>query len=167
MKSEEVLKNIREKFKDDIIDIFAKTPKRVYIEIKPSALTKIANYIFDDLEDGARYIIKLDNAPDSSWIESDKEDVQEDINQILDDMINSIIGDDLLLYRKKIAKFQESISDNKVDIVSYREKKINAPVEGMIQTTKSDYDKKIQEKKDENKKFESAIEENRVMIRWA
>lgn len=50
MKSEEVLKNIREKFKDDIIDIFAKTPKRVYIEIKPSALTKIANYIFDDLE---------------------------------------------------------------------------------------------------------------------
>jgi len=51
----EVLKSLKEKFKDDIIDFFDKSTKRVYIEIKPESLTKVANYIFSDL--GARFNI--------------------------------------------------------------------------------------------------------------
>jgi len=55
MNREEILKNIQEKFKSEIIDIFDKTQKRVYIEIKPSALTGVVRYIFEDL--GARFNI--------------------------------------------------------------------------------------------------------------
>ncbi len=55
MRREEVLKDIRERFKEDIIDVFDKSPKRIYIEIKPDSITRIAKYIFKDL--GARFNI--------------------------------------------------------------------------------------------------------------
>ncbi len=55
MGREEVLKNIREKFREDIVDFFDKSAKRVYIEIKPESIVKIAGYIFKHL--GARFNI--------------------------------------------------------------------------------------------------------------
>ena len=55
MKREEVLNNIRDKFKEDIIDFFDKSSKRVYIEIKPASLVKLVTYIFKTL--GARFNI--------------------------------------------------------------------------------------------------------------
>lgn len=50
MNREEILKNIKDKFKNDIIDVFDKSPKRIYIEIKPESLVNIANYIFRELK---------------------------------------------------------------------------------------------------------------------
>ena len=50
MTREEVLADLKERFKEDILDVFDKTPKRVYIEIKPESLKKIAKYVFRDLE---------------------------------------------------------------------------------------------------------------------
>jgi len=55
MTREEVLKNIQKRFADDIINLFDKSAKRVYIEIKPESIIKIAQYIFKDL--GARFNI--------------------------------------------------------------------------------------------------------------
>ena len=55
MTREEILKKITETLKEDIIDIFDKTEKRVFIEIKPASLRKVAQYIFRDL--GARFNI--------------------------------------------------------------------------------------------------------------
>jgi Ni,Fe-hydrogenase III component G len=55
MKREEVLKDIRNKFGSDIVDFFDKSQKRVYIEIKPESITRLANYVFKDL--GARFNI--------------------------------------------------------------------------------------------------------------
>ena len=55
MTRDEFLKNIQEKFKSDITDIFDKTPKRVYVEIKPESIRKIAIYMFREL--GARFNI--------------------------------------------------------------------------------------------------------------
>ena len=52
MDRKRILKDIRERFEGDIIDIFDKSPKRVYIEIKPESITEVAKYIFKDL--GAR-----------------------------------------------------------------------------------------------------------------
>ena len=46
----EVLKDLKSKFKSDIIDIINKTDKRVYIEIKAESLVKVSTYIFNDLE---------------------------------------------------------------------------------------------------------------------
>lgn len=55
MSREEVLKDLRDRFKEDIIDVFDKSAKRVYIEIKPESIRKVAGYIFKDL--GARFNI--------------------------------------------------------------------------------------------------------------
>jgi len=55
MKREDILKDLKQRFKGDIIDLFDKTNKRVYIEIKPQSLVEVANYIFCDL--GARFNI--------------------------------------------------------------------------------------------------------------
>ena len=52
---EKILKDIRTRFEEDIIDFFDKSPKRVYIEIKPESIVKVASYIFKDL--GARFNI--------------------------------------------------------------------------------------------------------------
>ena len=49
MSREEVLKDIRGRFKEDIIEVFDKSSKRVYIEIKPESITKVAKYIFKNL----------------------------------------------------------------------------------------------------------------------
>ena len=46
----EILIDLEKRFKKDIIDIFDKSPKRVYIEIKPGSLVKVARYLFNDLK---------------------------------------------------------------------------------------------------------------------
>ena len=50
MTREEVLQDLKNKFQDDIIDVFEKSAKRVYIGIRPEAITKMATYIFKDLD---------------------------------------------------------------------------------------------------------------------
>jgi len=50
MTREEVLDDLRKKFKDDTIEVFDKSPKRIYVEIKPESLVKVASYIFKDLK---------------------------------------------------------------------------------------------------------------------
>lgn len=55
MTREEALNSIRQRFKGDIVDVFDKSPKRVYIEIKPQAIVPVGRHIFRDL--GARFNI--------------------------------------------------------------------------------------------------------------
>lgn len=55
MTREEILKDIMTGLKDDIIDVFDKSQKRVYIGIKPETLTRASEYIFKEL--GARFNI--------------------------------------------------------------------------------------------------------------
>ena len=50
MTREEVLLDLKEHFREEIVDFFDKSPKRVYIEIKPEAIVRVAGYIFNDLE---------------------------------------------------------------------------------------------------------------------
>ena len=55
MTREEVLKDIRDRLKEDIVGFFDKSPKRVYIEIKPESIRRVAEYVTKDL--GARFNI--------------------------------------------------------------------------------------------------------------
>lgn len=152
-KSEEVYNDAKEK------TIKLVTSKELSKEEKKEKhLNEKWGAVFDDLSDGASYIIKLDSAPDSAWIGTDKKDVQKDIDAILENMINTLTGDDLLLYKNKIEKLNEKITDNKTNIVEYREEKIGAPLTSMISTTKSQYDEKINELKIENEAYEQKIE---------
>lgn len=152
-KSTEVYNDAKEK------TIKLVTPKELTKEEKREIhLNEVWGNVFDELSDGADCIIELDSVPDSAWIGTDKEDVQKDIDTILESMIETLIGDDLFLYKNKIAELNEEITDNKIDIVEYREKKIGAPLTSMVVTTKSQYDEKISELKEENKGYEDKIE---------
>jgi len=55
MNREEILNDLKKRFKDDIINVFDKSVTRVYIEIKPESLIRIATYVFKNL--GARFNI--------------------------------------------------------------------------------------------------------------
>ena len=50
MNRAEILKDLKQRFKEDIIDVYDKSPKRVYIEIKPESLNRFARYVFKDLQ---------------------------------------------------------------------------------------------------------------------
>jgi len=50
MTREEILKDLTKRFDKEIVDVFDKSPKRVYIEIDSKALVPIAKYLFKDLE---------------------------------------------------------------------------------------------------------------------
>jgi hypothetical protein len=124
---------------------------------KEQRRNKIWDNVYDDLEEGAVYIDKLNNAPASTWIGEDKEDVQEDINKLFEMIVNGLIEDDLLIYKTKMEKLKKNISANKSDILKYREKRVGAPESSRIYRTKSDFDGKITETKNENKILENEI----------
>ena len=55
MNREEILNNLKEKFKGSIKDFLDKSPKRVYVEIDPKDIKCVVSYLFMDL--GARFNI--------------------------------------------------------------------------------------------------------------
>lgn len=55
MNRDEVIADLKDRFNADIVDVFDKSAKRVYIEIKPQSITTLAAYLFKDL--GARFNI--------------------------------------------------------------------------------------------------------------
>jgi len=55
MNREEIIRDLSDRFKKDIIELFDKSPKRVYIEINPESIVKVASYVFKNL--GARFNI--------------------------------------------------------------------------------------------------------------
>ncbi len=124
---------------------------------KEQRMNKAWDKVYDDLEEGAVYIDKYNNAPDSVWIGTDKEDVQKEINGLFETIINGLIEDDLLIYKTKMEKLKKEIAQNKSDILKYREKRVGAPDSSRIYTTKSDYDSKIAETKQENTILENEI----------
>ena len=124
---------------------------------KEERMDKVWDKIYPDLEEGAKNIDKLNNAPDSTWIGTDKEGVQKDINQLFEMIVNGLIEDDLLIYKTKMEKLKKEISSNKANILKYREKRVGAPKRSAIYTTKSEYDTKIEETKNENGILENEI----------
>jgi len=55
MTRDDVLKDLTGRFKGDIVEVFDKSSKRVYIEIKPESIVKIARHMFRVV--GARFNI--------------------------------------------------------------------------------------------------------------
>lgn len=47
---EKILNQIKKDLKSDIISFFDKSAHRVYIEVKPASITKVAKYLWGDLE---------------------------------------------------------------------------------------------------------------------
>ncbi len=112
-----------------------------------------------ELQEGTRYIDELKTAPDSAWIGKDKEDIRKDLNVLFDQIVDGLVGGDLMTYKTHMTELHRKIDKNKETILTYREKRIGAPEESTLYTTKSEYDAKIKDIKDEN-----AILENEIRI---
>lgn len=60
----QVLEDLKSRFSDDIVDLFDKSPKRVYVEIRPGAIVPMGIHLFRNL--GARFNIASGmDTPDS------------------------------------------------------------------------------------------------------
>jgi len=55
MNRQESLQVLRQRFSEEIISVFEKSPKRVYIQIQPDAIVRLAQYLFKEIR--ARFII--------------------------------------------------------------------------------------------------------------
>jgi len=120
-------------------------------EMRKQRLNNAWDGVVDQLKEGTGYIDELKQAPDSAWIGKDKEDIREDLNALFDRIVKGLVGGDLMAYKEQISDIKEKIAENNENILSYREKRIGAPVSSTLYTTKSEYDKKIAETKAENK----------------
>ena len=59
MNTDEILKNIKDKFSSDVIDVFKKSETRATVTIKQGSLLQVAEYAYKDLE--CRFIIATAN----------------------------------------------------------------------------------------------------------
>ncbi|MBN1404919.1 MAG: NADH-quinone oxidoreductase subunit C [Candidatus Omnitrophica bacterium] len=50
MNREQIVKELKDLFKEDIVDFFDKSEKRIYIEVKPESMLKVATHIFKTLK---------------------------------------------------------------------------------------------------------------------
>ena len=50
MTREKLIKEIKERFKEDIVEFYDRTTNRIYVEIQPQAIVPVATYIFKDLK---------------------------------------------------------------------------------------------------------------------
>jgi len=55
MTRQEILQTLKERFPEEVTGVYEKSAKRVYVEIKPSAIVGMAQFIFKEI--GARFII--------------------------------------------------------------------------------------------------------------
>ena len=128
-------------------------------ELRKERLGQAWNNVVGELQEGTHYIDELKTAPDSAWIGKDKEDIREDLNQLFDQIVDGLVGGDLMAYKTQMAELRNRIDANKEKILTYREERIGAPEKSTLYTTKSEYDAKIKDLKDEN-----TILENKMRI---
>jgi len=140
----------------------------LYREFKPSDITQkesreahmnaLWDTVLPQLEKGLVYTDALEKAPESAWIGSDKKEIQHDIDGVFNTIIDTLIDDDFLSYKKEINHLKQTINANRNTIAFYREKKISAPAQSRLKTTKSGYAEKIEALKEENQNNRARIE---------
>ncbi len=121
------------------------------------------NSIWDDIIKKLQDAVELEKekakAPNSAIFSKDKNSIQKDINEIFDDILKEILDGDIFEYRKDLATLQDRIDSLEKKILEYREKRVIAPTTSIIATTKSGYDKKIQDAQKEIKSAKESIKQ--------
>jgi predicted nucleic-acid-binding protein len=125
--------------------------------------------VVDDLKKGTAYIDQKRHLPDTAWIGRDQKDVQEDFNKLFERIIQGLVGQRVEEDQNAIAALKHKIDENRQMILLYREKRIGAPQSSLLHTTKSEYDKKIEALKEENRIWQNdiRIHKERLQKRFA
>jgi len=142
--TKEKTKEVYSSAKDKIVSK-PKTAK----EIEEEQFRKTWDDVFNKYRKGTELLEKRLSAPDSAWFQSSKDDYKDKIDEVINDILAVLTSQNLLEYKDEIAEKKEDIEDLKSEVLTYREKRVGAPNESMIYTTKEGFDKKIKDKKDE------------------
>ncbi len=132
-------------------------------ELSPRAMRQerfnnIWKQVKDKLVKGSKLYSKKELAPDKTYFfGDDKQDIQDDIDDVLNDIIEVLIDDDILKYKNDIEYINRKIEDDYEKISEYKESKIGAPEKSLMHTTKSGYEQKIKDTKDEIKILKNKI----------
>jgi hypothetical protein len=159
--------NLSANWSNDIFNGYSKEDENITVKQKrlhQEHFNDIWEDVIENLEDGLEISKKIEKAPNSSIFSEDKQSLREDFDGVLDDIIMLLLDDNLLNYRKDIRDAKESINSLENEILDYREKKITAPDESHIKTTKSDYIKKIKEAQVEIDKYKSKIVNTKFLV---
>ncbi|MCU7836584.1 MAG: hypothetical protein KZQ83_15205 [gamma proteobacterium symbiont of Taylorina sp.] len=120
--------------------------------------------VFSQLEEGLSVVNEIKVAPDSTFFGDDKKSLRDDLNIILDKTIILLEDETINDYRIKIDNLKQRIKVSKNNISGFREKKITAPRNHMVKTTKQSFDKKIAEEKLNITDYEADI--NKIKIHF-
>ena len=120
--------------------------------------------VIEGLEKGLEINRKMENAPSRAIFGEDKASLKKDFDSVLDDIIDLLLDDNLLNYRKTIRASESKIASAERDILRYREKKVVAPIESRIKTTKADYEKKIDEARETIAREKAAIIQTKMAM---
>ena len=82
-------------------------------ELRKERLGQAWNNVVGELQEGTHYIDELKTAPDSAWIGKDKEDIREDLNVLFDQIVDGLVGGDLMAYKTQMAELRNRIDANK------------------------------------------------------
>ncbi len=132
-------------------------------ELSPRAMRQerfnnIWKQVKDKLVKGSKLYSQKELAPDKTYFfGDDKQDIQDDIDDVLNDIVDVLIDDDILKYKNDIEYINRKIEDDYEKISEYKESKIGAPKKSLIHTTKSGYEQKIKDTKDEIKILKNKI----------
>ncbi|MEA3315392.1 MAG: hypothetical protein U9Q30_06025 [Campylobacterota bacterium] len=148
---------ILDKTKDIYSDATSSKEEVSKEELQKQRFDKIWTKVHKRLSEGSLLFEKKNSSPESTWIGTDKNDVQDEIDEVLNEIIEILIGDDLLAYKEQIIDINKKIDKNKSNIIEYRNEKIAAPIDSNIYTTKKQYDNKIKDAKDEINILENKI----------
>jgi len=119
---------------------------------------EIWNKVRGKLVKGSKLYSEKESAPNTTLVfGDDKQDIQEDIDELLNDTIALLLNDDLLVYQEKIEELNQKIDDNELKLAEYKEERVGAPLKSMVHTTKSGYDTKIKDTQDEIAIFKNRI----------
>ena len=153
---ESIINNVSE-IGVNIKNVFISPPDPV-MELKKQGL-----YVIRSLEKYALDVIDLrkreKSAPDSSWFGDTKDSVREDLNEILEDLQNILLGDKYD-YIEQISNQDEHIKELKKEVAELQEKEMVALEEGnLFRDGKDEIQEKIKSKLDDIKSYENNIEE--------
>ena len=119
---------------------------------------EIWNRVRGKLVKGSKLYSEKENAPNSTLVfGDDKQDIQEDIDELLNDTIALLLNDDLMVYQEEIEELNQKIDADELKLAEYKEERVGAPLKSMVHTTKSGYDTKIKDTQDEIAIFKNRI----------
>ncbi len=120
--------------------------------------------VIGKLEKGLLINQEMEKAPNSAFFTEDKISLQKEFDGILDDIVDLLLDDKLLNYRESIRESREKIALNEKEILSCREKKIVAPNDSHVKTTKAQYKQKIIDAKEIIAQEKEAIVQNKMAM---